>query len=135
MIGFAFGAIAPVGALQVRTMPSGFAVAVSEDGGRGTSSGTMAARFDSSPVAFDPRPAADGSRLYWSLVDPGLADSADMSFHEYQGTGSFYTSFSCEPENAQKNLQMVLKVLHDVQEAGVTDGGHADQRLDLPAVG
>jgi predicted Zn-dependent peptidase len=62
-----------------------------------------------------------GSRLYWSLVDPGLADSADMSFHEYQGTGSFYTSFSCEPENAQKNLQLVLKVLHDVQEQGVTD--------------
>ena len=38
-----------------------------------------------------------GSRLYWALVDPGLADSADMSFHEYEGTGAFYTSFSCEP--------------------------------------
>src|SRR5262249_45447281 len=34
-----------------------------------------------------------GSRLYWNLIDPGLADSADTSFHEYQGTGSFYTSF------------------------------------------
>jgi predicted Zn-dependent peptidase len=62
-----------------------------------------------------------GSRLYWALVDPGLADSADMSFHEYQGTGSFYTSFSCEPQAAQKNLQLVLKVLHDVQEEGVTE--------------
>ena len=31
-----------------------------------------------------------GSRLYWALVDPGLADSADCSFHEYEGTGSFY---------------------------------------------
>ena len=29
-----------------------------------------------------------GSRLYWALVDPGLADSADMSFHDYEGTGS-----------------------------------------------
>ena len=28
-----------------------------------------------------------GSRLYWALVDPGLADSADCSFHEYEGTG------------------------------------------------
>src|SRR5262249_3460225 len=26
-----------------------------------------------------------GSRLYWALVDPGLADAADASFHEYQG--------------------------------------------------
>ena len=26
-----------------------------------------------------------GSRLHWALIDPGLADSADMSFHEYDG--------------------------------------------------
>src|SRR5439155_1766318 len=32
-----------------------------------------------------------GSRLYWALIDPGLADSADASFHEYEGTGSIYT--------------------------------------------
>ena len=44
-----------------------------------------------------------GSRLYWALVDPGLADSADMSFHDYEGTGSYFTSFSCEPENASQN--------------------------------
>ena len=42
-----------------------------------------------------------GSRLYWALVDPGLADSADMSFHDYEGTGSYFTSFSCEPDNTQ----------------------------------
>src|SRR5262249_7294608 len=46
------------------------------------------------PAANDPlRHAADtlalaigddsGSRLYWALVDPGLADSADCSFHDY----------------------------------------------------
>src|SRR5437588_249299 len=42
-----------------------------------------------------------GSRLYWSLVDPGLADSAECSFHDYEGTGSFYTSLSCEPAQTQ----------------------------------
>src|SRR5262249_5503939 len=30
-----------------------------------------------------------GSRLHWALVDPGLADSADCSFHEYDGAGAF----------------------------------------------
>src|SRR6516164_944215 len=45
-----------------------------------------------------------GSRLYWALVDPGLADSADASFHDYEGTGSFYTSFSCDPEQTAENL-------------------------------
>jgi predicted Zn-dependent peptidase len=62
-----------------------------------------------------------GSRLYWGLVDPGLADSADCSFHEYEGTGSFYTSFSSEPDQAQANLVIVRSILADVQRDGVTD--------------
>jgi predicted Zn-dependent peptidase len=62
-----------------------------------------------------------GSRLYWALVDPGLAESADMSFHDYEGTGSFYTSFSCEPENTAKNLGITHHVLRDVQKSGVSE--------------
>jgi predicted Zn-dependent peptidase len=62
-----------------------------------------------------------GSRLYWALVDPGLADSADCSFHEYEGTGSFYTSFSGEPEQAEENLGVVLEVLRGVQKEGITE--------------
>jgi predicted Zn-dependent peptidase len=62
-----------------------------------------------------------GSRLYWALVDPGLAESADCSFHEYEGTGSFYTSFSGEPEEAESNLEIVLDVLRDTRSDGVTE--------------
>jgi predicted Zn-dependent peptidase len=62
-----------------------------------------------------------GSRLYWSLVDPGLADSADCSFHEYDGTGSFYTAFSCEPKRTQKNLAIVQRLLQAVQQKGITE--------------
>src|SRR5207244_4313582 len=62
-----------------------------------------------------------GSRLYWSLVDPGLADSADTSFHDYQGTGSFYTSFSCDPGKVEKNLEIAAGVLRDVHRQGITD--------------
>ena len=61
-----------------------------------------------------------GSRLYWALVDPGLAESADASFHDYEGAGSFYTSFSCEPENVRGNLDIVCAVLKDVQKKGIT---------------
>jgi predicted Zn-dependent peptidase len=82
------------------------------------------------PAADDPlRHAADllamavgddsGSRLYWELVDPGLADSADCGFHEYEATGSFYTSFSGEPDAAADNLGRVLEVLHDVRSGGI----------------
>jgi predicted Zn-dependent peptidase len=62
-----------------------------------------------------------GSRLYWTLVDPGHADSADTGFHEYQGTGSFYTSFSCAPRRAQKNLRLALGVLSAVQKDGISE--------------
>jgi predicted Zn-dependent peptidase len=62
-----------------------------------------------------------GSRLYWSLVDPGLADTADCSFHDYEGTGSFYTSLSCEPGRTRQNLGIILDVLHDVQRQGITE--------------
>jgi predicted Zn-dependent peptidase len=62
-----------------------------------------------------------GSRLYWALVDPGLAESADASFHDYEGTGSFYTSFSCEPAQTQENLAIVHEVLRDVRQQGITE--------------
>jgi predicted Zn-dependent peptidase len=82
------------------------------------------------PAADDPlRHAADllamavgddsGSRLYWELVDPGKADSADCGFHEYEGTGTFYTSFSGEPAAAEENLAAVMNVLHEVQSGGI----------------
>ncbi len=82
------------------------------------------------PAADDPlRHAADlvamavgddsGSRLYWELVDPGLVDSADCGFHEYEGTGSYYTSFSGEPADAADNLARVLGVLRGVRADGI----------------
>src|SRR5205807_6309794 len=57
-----------------------------------------------------------GSRLHWALVDPGYAESADCTFHEYDGTGSFYTSYSSEPKRAQKNLAVIQRVLASVQK-------------------
>lgn len=72
-----------------------------------------------------------GSLLYWALVDPGLADSADCSFHEYEGTGSFYTSFSGEPEQAQDNLARVLKVLTEVQKKSIGEKELAQARSKI----
>src|SRR5579883_573766 len=62
-----------------------------------------------------------GSRLYWALIDPGLADSADCSFHEYEGTGAFYTSFSCQPEQSEETLELVAEVLRDVQANSISE--------------
>lgn len=62
-----------------------------------------------------------GSRLYWALVDPGHADSADCSFVENDGSGAVYTSLSCEPENTAANIERAAEVLAAVQKGGITD--------------
>lgn len=62
-----------------------------------------------------------GSRLYWELVDPGHADSADTSFHEYDGAGTFITSFSGDPGRTADNLAIIRKILGEVQKSGITD--------------
>jgi predicted Zn-dependent peptidase len=62
-----------------------------------------------------------GSRLYWALIDPGLADSADCSFHEYEGAGAFFTSFCGQPEQAEDDLEIVMGVLRDVQDNGMSE--------------
>ena len=62
-----------------------------------------------------------GSRLYWALVDPGLAESADCSYHESDGSGCAYSSYSCEPEQAAGNLAIMRKVLAEVQKDSITE--------------
>jgi predicted Zn-dependent peptidase len=63
---------------------------------------------------------ATGSRLYWDLVDPGLAESADVSFHDYQGAGGFFTSYSCDPEDTEEILARIGAIFADVQKKNVT---------------
>ncbi len=61
-----------------------------------------------------------GSRLYWALVDTGLAEQATLSHHDYQGTGLFMTYMSCTPENAQANLEQMAKIYAQAEKQGVT---------------
>jgi predicted Zn-dependent peptidase len=62
-----------------------------------------------------------GSRLYWALVDPGHADSADCSYVENDGSGAVYVSISGEPENVGPNIERAAQVLREVQKGGITD--------------
>jgi predicted Zn-dependent peptidase len=61
-----------------------------------------------------------GSRLYWSLVDPGLAEHASLGHYDYQGTGVFMTYLSTAPENVAENLQQVHDIYRDAQLNGIT---------------
>lgn len=61
-----------------------------------------------------------GSRIYWALTDPGLAEEAGMSIDECDGAGAYYTSFTCDPENADECYGIVRKLVADVQKDGIT---------------
>jgi predicted Zn-dependent peptidase len=62
-----------------------------------------------------------GSRLYWDLVDTGLAESADLSYNEYDGTGAYLTYVCSTPESARDNLKRVHDIYADVNARGVTE--------------
>ena len=61
-----------------------------------------------------------GSRLYWELVDPGLAEHAEVSHCEFEGAGAFISSMSCAPEDTADNLQCLLDVFREAETEGVT---------------
>ncbi len=61
-----------------------------------------------------------GSRLYWELVDPGLAEHCSMHHHEYLGAGMFLTYMSCDPEYASENLERIFEVYRQASEQGIT---------------
>ena len=51
-----------------------------------------------------------GSRLFWELIDPGLAEQASLSHYEYEGAGVFMTYLSCDPDRAPDNLRRILEL-------------------------
>jgi predicted Zn-dependent peptidase len=61
-----------------------------------------------------------GSRLYWELVDPGLAEHAALNHCEYEGAGLMMTTMSCDPEQAAENLQRILDVYRRGEAEGIT---------------
>jgi predicted Zn-dependent peptidase len=61
-----------------------------------------------------------GSRMFWSLVDPGLAESAGMFAQEYEDCGLMGLYLTCAPEDTQANWERMLKVLEDVRREEIT---------------
>jgi predicted Zn-dependent peptidase len=63
----------------------------------------------------------EGSRLFWALVEPGLADEADFSFYPHDQTGSFLVYASCDPDRAAHVESILLGELDKVVTHGLTD--------------
>lgn len=61
-----------------------------------------------------------GSRLYWELVDSGLADYAGLGTCEFYDNGFFALSLSSEPEDAVEVLARTRKLFRTVMQHGLT---------------
>ena len=66
-----------------------------------------------------------GSRLYWELVDSGLAESASTGHYEYLGVGMFFSWMSCEPSDAKANYERLL----ELQDEALANGFLAKELL------
>ena len=62
-----------------------------------------------------------GSRLYWGLVDPALADTADLDYEPMDGTGIFSSYISCDPKQAGKVMAVVRDCFAKIRAEGVTE--------------
>ena len=61
-----------------------------------------------------------GSRLYWELVDKGQADNASLDHESSEDQGLFSGYVSTAPERAAEVIDRYMRVLHTVQDEGVT---------------
>ncbi len=62
-----------------------------------------------------------GSRLYWELVDPGLAEHASLQHSEYADAGIMVTFLCCAPDETADNLDRVLNVYRQAEQDGITE--------------
>lgn len=53
-----------------------------------------------------------GSRMYWELIDPGIAEHASLGHYEYDGAGVFYAWASGEPARAEEILSRLDGIYH-----------------------
>ena len=60
-----------------------------------------------------------GSRLFWKMLDSGLAESAGVISNEYLGSGLVMSYFCCEPSKAQENLHLLTEIQQEAL-AGVS---------------
>lgn len=59
-------------------------------------------------------------RLYWELVETGLAESADLNYHDFDGSGAWVSYLCCLPKLTRKDLQRMARLYADFNRTGPT---------------
>lgn len=104
-----------------------------------------AVRLANAPAANDPRRYAmrllttvlgdeSGSRLFWELIDTGLAEVAVTWTQEFIDTGLVFTYLGCQPEDVDSNLRLIDEAIVRLVEGGV-DPQELQQAINKTAAG
>ncbi len=64
---------------------------------------------------------ATGSRLFYALVEPAIAEEASVHYSELDGTGAFLTFISSDPDRATQALEIAREEFARFAEEGPTD--------------
>lgn len=87
--------------------------------------------FAKAPIATSPlRYAAEllsvvvgddsGSRMYWELVDTGLAEAAELGYNDYDGSGTYMTYLCSQPDRTSELRARLHAIFDDVNANGIT---------------
>ncbi len=74
---------------------------------------------------------SSGSRLYWELLHPGLAEQISTHYYEYDDTGLIMTWMCCAPESVEKNLRTVRTVYEAANANGFSEAELARAKTKL----
>jgi predicted Zn-dependent peptidase len=64
---------------------------------------------------------ATGSRLYYALIEPAIADEASVSYSSADGTGVLMTMLSCDPDRSGEAVAIARDELQTFATDGPTD--------------
>ena len=63
----------------------------------------------------------EGSRLYWALIETGLAEDAAAQFDGRDGLGEYFVSYTCSPEDAERVERIVLDEIQRLKDSLTED--------------
>ncbi len=62
---------------------------------------------------------SSGSRYFWSLVDPAIADTAMLELASMDQTGAFCSYVCCDPENAAQVEDILSRIFAELARDGI----------------
>lgn len=65
--------------------------------------------------------AGEGSRLYWALVHPGIAEAAQIGHDANDGVGVYYGYVLADPARAQESLNVLRATIAEACAGGLKD--------------